>query len=104
VDNILGGDFKHILLHFTEIVHNCMYNTSGVLLSVHKFLDHFETSREYHEDKELKYRKEIGIIKGRQVLRELIEERVREFIEELSGKKDFLIRKIELSEIIKRHL
>jgi hypothetical protein len=70
---------------------------------VHTFLDHFETSREYHEDKELKHRKEIGIIKGRRILRELIEEKVSEVVEDHSDKKDFLIRKIELSEIIERH-
>jgi hypothetical protein len=103
VDNILGGDFQQILLQFIEIVNDCMYDTSCLLYGVHTFLDHFETSREYHEDKELKHRKEIGIIKGRRILRELIEEKVSEVVEDHSDKKDFLIRKIELSEIIERH-
>jgi hypothetical protein len=37
------------------------------------------------------------------MLRELIEEKVSEVVEDHSDKKDFLIRKIELSEIIERH-
>jgi hypothetical protein len=104
VDNILGRNFECTLSDYIEIVHSCMYDdTSNVLYKLYRFMDSFETQREYHEDKELKYRKEIGIIKGRRMLRELIDEKVSEVVEDHSDKKDFLIRKIELSEIIERH-
>lgn len=74
VDNILGRNFECTLSDYIEIVHSCMYDdTSNVLYKLYRFMDSFETHREYHENKEFYYKKEIGMRKGDQNLSKMIE-------------------------------
>jgi hypothetical protein len=105
VDNILGRNFECTLSDNIEIVHSCMYDdTSNVLYKLYTFLDSFETHREYHEDKELNYRKEIGMRKGEQNLTKMIEKNVGQVVGEHSDdEKQISLQKIELSDIIKNH-
>jgi hypothetical protein len=68
VNNILGRGFEPILSDYIEIVHSCMYDdTSNAMYKVYTFLDRFETQREYHKDKEMRFGKEIGMRRGRQI-------------------------------------
>ena len=105
VDNILGRNFECTLSDYIEIVHSCMYDdTSNVLYKLYRFMDSFETHREYHENKEFYYKKEIGMRKGDQNLSKMIEKNVGQVVGEHSDdEKQISLRKIELSDIIKNH-
>ena len=103
VDHIVGNDFRNILTCFTEVMHNCMYETSQVLYSVHEFLDNFEIAREHFKDREMRFEKERGIFKGKKNLRKCIEDIVKNVVEDNSQDEHQLIRSIELSEIMERH-
>jgi hypothetical protein len=72
VNHIVGNDFRNILTCFTEVMHNCMYESSQVLYSVHEFLDNFEIARKHFMDQEMRFEKERGIFKGKKNLRKTL--------------------------------
>jgi hypothetical protein len=105
VDQMMGYDFHCMLKQIITVIHEGIYFPENVLYSFQEFLNQFDSSQDdYHEEESFNLNMKMEDKYAVKIVRNTIAKLVRDVVEDHSYEEYYAIRKIELSEIIEKHI
>jgi|LakMenEpi03May11_1017334.scaffolds.fasta_scaffold00556_3 hypothetical protein len=105
VDQMMGYDFNCMLKQIIMVIHEGIYFPENVLYSFQEFLNEFDSAQDdYHEEESFNLNMKMEDKYAVKFVRNTIAKLVRDVVEDHSDEEYYAIRKIELSEIIEKHI